>query len=592
MRALAFALLAGIVSCLPVHAARHAILVGNAQGGTGNQPLRYVANDLQRVRAVLTDACGFDPQRIAIVQDKGPSDVLAELTSLGSRLEPSDDDLVLFYYSGHADDDALRMGSQRLSLTRLREALEALPARIRVAVFDACQSGSFARLKGGRLAEPFLFTSDAKVEGYVVLASSSANESSQESDALRSSVFTFHIVNALRGSADATGDGRITLNEAYRYAYDRTVASTMHSPGGVQHPTYRFEIKGEGDVVLADLNVHSSGLLLDGAIEGHITILDTNRTVVADVTKKAGAQLLVALGPGTYEVLSRRDSGVRSAQATVDAGAVRKITTGELRKTASTGDSHSRAKGALPRDTYIAFTLGSGYLYAPQEAFDKRTEEDFGGYGGMGLDTRPALLAHLVKTTIGIAWWIGGRVMIGAELGHAGTGDQESEQTTLTDPITDRSYTCELSWRTTMDIYSLAPGVALRIGRGPLRNLALCLGVDIHHVKAIVSSTYRDELFDYVATRRITESGAIATPSLSASYVLPIRRWLDAGMQIRYRYQRRARQLRSLSMDRYSTVTPETGTPVTFEHNPLTFDMGGIDIRLYLSLNAGKDDAR
>ncbi|MBD3241233.1 MAG: hypothetical protein GF331_11655 [Chitinivibrionales bacterium] len=575
--------------CLPVHAARYALLVGNSDGGAGNQPLRYVANDLGRVRAVLVDACGFEPNRVATLQDRGPADVLAEIERLSGRLAAAGDDLVLFYYSGHADDDALRLGAERLPLTRLREALGRLPARIRVAVFDACQSGSFARLKGGRLAEPFLFTSDTKVEGYVVLASSSANESSQESDALRSSVFTFHVVNALRGSADATGDGRITLNEAYRYAYDRTVASTMHSPGGVQHPTYRFEIKGEGDIVLADLNVHSSGLLLEEAIEGHITILDTNRTVVADMTKQRGAPLLVALGAGTYEVLSRREGIVRRARSSVKKESVTRVGADALRRAPVTADGHSRAKGELARDTYVGFTIGTGYRSMPQSAFDGRIEQDYGGYSGLGLETRPRLANHLVNTVIGIEWWIGGRVMLGAELGHAGAGDQESELTTRTDPITDRPYTCELSWRTTMDIYSLSPGIAFRVSRGPLRNLALRLGLDIHHIDVVMSSTYHDELFDYVATRHIEESGALAVPSLTASYVVPIRQWFDIGILVRYRHQGAARELRSFSGPSYSTAIPETGTFVEHEDDPLKLDAGGIDIRLYLSLNAGKE---
>ena len=59
-----------------------------------------------------------------------------------------------------------------------------------------------------------------------VLASSTASELSQESEALRASYFTHHLLSGLRGAADADRDGRVTLSEAYRYAYNRTLVAT------------------------------------------------------------------------------------------------------------------------------------------------------------------------------------------------------------------------------------------------------------------------------------------------------------------------------------------------------------------------------
>jgi len=59
-----------------------------------------------------------------------------------------------------------------------------------------------------------------------VLASSSGSELSQESEQLRSSYFTHHLLVGLRGAGDADHDGQVSIDEAYRYAYHQTLLAT------------------------------------------------------------------------------------------------------------------------------------------------------------------------------------------------------------------------------------------------------------------------------------------------------------------------------------------------------------------------------
>lgn len=47
-----------------------------------------------------------------------------------------------------------------------------------------------------------------------------------ESDRLRSSFFSHHLITGLRGAADADGDERVALSEAYDYAYRQTLRSS------------------------------------------------------------------------------------------------------------------------------------------------------------------------------------------------------------------------------------------------------------------------------------------------------------------------------------------------------------------------------
>jgi uncharacterized caspase-like protein len=273
-----------------VQADRYALLVGNNTAAGGNfAELKYVKNDIAALRSILTDFCGFDKSRIVTLYNSTPEELDRSLKAFTDSMAGTSGNMFLFYYSGHADQTALKMGDAHYRLDMLKSKLSTFPSDIRIGMFDACQSGAFTRIKGGKLDEPFLFRDDGRTKGQVILCSSSLNENAQESDVLGNSVFTFHIVNALRGSGDQSGDGRVTLSEAYHYAYNHTLSTTAGSQGGVQHPSFQFRIQGEGDIVLADLNITTRGILLGPDLSGAITITGPGNTVVADWSRKKTA---------------------------------------------------------------------------------------------------------------------------------------------------------------------------------------------------------------------------------------------------------------------------------------------------------------
>jgi hypothetical protein len=124
---------------------------------------------------------------------------------------------------------------------------------VRVAFVDACQSGALTGVKGGRRAPGYeIHLADpGSVKGMAIVTSSTANELSQESDDLQGSFFTHNIMAGLRGAADSSRDGQVTLGEVYQFAFRRTLASTAASLVGGQHPTYDYRMSGAGDVILA-----------------------------------------------------------------------------------------------------------------------------------------------------------------------------------------------------------------------------------------------------------------------------------------------------------------------------------------------------
>src|SRR3989454_6549233 len=137
-----------------------------------------------------------------------------------------------------------------MPLVELREALRSAPADVRIGLLDSCQSGASTRPKGVRAAPAFdvqqAQAASMRPKGLVLIASSAADEESQESDAIGASFFTHYLASGLMGDADASGDGRVTLAEAYAYTYGRTVGTTADTEAGIQHPVYLYDLGRAG----------------------------------------------------------------------------------------------------------------------------------------------------------------------------------------------------------------------------------------------------------------------------------------------------------------------------------------------------------
>src|SRR6185436_7029392 len=168
----------------------------------------------------------------------------------------------------------LDLGAGELPLAHLRERLLSLPSTLTVVVLDACQSGAFSRIKGAQPAADFSFNSRQRLDasGVAVLASSSGSELSQESEQLRSSYFTHHLLVALRGAGDTDGDGQVSIDEAYRYAYHQTLLATAATAVGGQHVSLEVDLKGHGEVPLSYPVRATASIELPVGLEGQTIV--------------------------------------------------------------------------------------------------------------------------------------------------------------------------------------------------------------------------------------------------------------------------------------------------------------------------------
>lgn len=305
----------------------HAVVVGSHRPGPGQAPLRWAAEDAARMADVFIDLGGLDPARVALLADPDVGSLRAALDGAAVRMaaerEAGGDPSFLFYYSGHARAAGLDLGGEQLPLHTLRDELDAMPARIRLVVLDACQAGAVSGVKGVAPAAAFSSASVRGLgsEGTAIIASSTGSELSQESDTLRGSYFTHHLVTGLRGAADGDTDGVVTLDEAYAYAYDRTLTSTAETAVGRQHPTLETELKGSGGVALTRPAAARARLRFGPDLDGEILLAHADSGVVsAEVSKAGGDALTLALPAGAYTVWWAQGARTRRCRLDLDEG--------------------------------------------------------------------------------------------------------------------------------------------------------------------------------------------------------------------------------------------------------------------------------
>jgi hypothetical protein len=333
------ALLLLLVAARPAHAeaGRYAIVVGDNQGDRSEMVLRYSESDARRVAEVLRSVGGFFPENITTLTNVAADDVRRALIGLNARLRQNSGHSVLFvFYSGHADADALHLAGTRLNLTELRDLAAGSPAEARVLVVDSCRSGVLTRVKGGRPARTFDIQVDVPfpAQGLAILTSSAAGEDSQESDQLGASIFTHHLLSGLLGAADRDGDGRISVDEAFTYAAERTLASTALTLPGPQHPTYRLEMGGRMDLLLTEPGAKRAdlGSLVFAQAGTYLIQRDgPSGNIVAELTSGRGGGRVVAEG-GRYLVTQRGPDHLQQGTFTVSQGRATVVAENDLRR--------------------------------------------------------------------------------------------------------------------------------------------------------------------------------------------------------------------------------------------------------------------
>ncbi|HEU0032901.1 MAG TPA: caspase family protein [Kofleriaceae bacterium] len=341
----ALALVVGLAAPARAETRRVAVIVGNNIGNQPAQALRYAEVDAAKVGRVLVELGGVAQGDLFLLQgqDLATLDATlrrakAQIAAYKSRLDRV---VVIFYYSGHSDGVALELGRDRYAFADLRRWLKDTGADVRLGLVDSCKSGALLAMKGGTLGPAFhiRLTDELSSTGEALLTSSAADENALESREIGGSFFTHHLVSGLRGAADASGDAKVTLTEAYQYAYKHTISTSAATLAGPQHPAYDYRLSGQGELILTELARPTAALVLPDGFDRALVIELARAQVIAELDR--GDPRQVAVVPGRYRVRAWRGGVPVEATLAIGSG-TRALRWDEL---GSTTVVATRAKG-------------------------------------------------------------------------------------------------------------------------------------------------------------------------------------------------------------------------------------------------------
>lgn len=409
---------------------RFALLVGANDGGREREQLRYAETDATLFGKALGELGGVASRDRLLLSDPDPATLeraFLELAKLAAASEAKGERVqFLFYYSGHSDESGLLLGGVNFDYKKLRKLIDQVPADVRIGILDSCSSGAFTRYKGGKKQDGFLSGGAAEVRGHAYLTSSSADEAAQESDRIGGSFFTHFLVTGLRGAADADGDRRVTLDEAYRFAFDETLARTESTAGGPQHAAYDIQLTGTGDLVFTDLRKTSAKLEIAAEVVGRIYVRDRRGTLAAELYKaKGSAAIVLALEPGDYTLTIDDGRQLHRAAVAVRSGKTAALGSGELEDvpiegTRLRGGDSSKPDGPAPLPANIRrmpFNIGIAPVAELNRAFGgdpviNNLSLSFGATGAYRVDG--------IQMALGAAWTT--EDMRGIQLAIGGVG--------------------------------------------------------------------------------------------------------------------------------------------------------------------------
>ncbi len=252
-----------------------AVVIGAGRYESSEVPrLRYTVPDAEGFYQILIGPGGFKQEHVLLLTDKTErKPTLRNIKwALGTFLARSakKDDTVFIFFAGHGAPEVDQQGVERDGLAKYLVSIDAEPDDLystalpmdelqtifnrieaeRVVVFlDACYSGSaggrtFASKKTRAMNVDDLFLERlTRSKGRAILTASRPAEVSLELAELGHGVFTYYLIEGLKGAADLNHDGIVTLQELYEYL-EQQVSQKARSVGGNQHPVMKGELEG------------------------------------------------------------------------------------------------------------------------------------------------------------------------------------------------------------------------------------------------------------------------------------------------------------------------------------------------------------
>ena len=238
-------------------------------GGVQIQNLKSAADDAQAIYDYLRsdEGGGFSPDRTILLKDEGATKEAVE-QALGKLRQSKPDDYFVVFIAAHGvlapqfdtklgrtietpyfilyDTDPRQMVNTGLPMKAFEDAVHTIPARKGLILTDTCHSagvqlagrGGEATTRANSLLIDQLKRSDAQGVGYL-WAADQTEVSLEDSDLNQGGgeghgVFTYFLLEGLRGNADQNVDGVVTFDELKKYVREKVASYTENkqNPGG------------------------------------------------------------------------------------------------------------------------------------------------------------------------------------------------------------------------------------------------------------------------------------------------------------------------------------------------------------------------
>jgi DNA-binding winged helix-turn-helix (wHTH) protein len=252
---------------------RWAVLAGvNHYHSADITDLHYCVSDAKELHDLLGSQSdfGYDPRRLTLLTSENAleADRTKRRSILGSLSEmaakTAGDDMLLFYFAGHGvvvDGEAYILPADSclgdllkdtaLSIRRVKEIMQHAKAHTKIILLDACHCGvelSSRAVSADEAGREFNRSVFQQAEGFAIFASSARSESTFEDTQKRHGVFTYYLLEALRGAANTRPHDRvISLNEVANYVTDQ-----VQKWGEDHHVTLKpnLDYQGTGEIAI------------------------------------------------------------------------------------------------------------------------------------------------------------------------------------------------------------------------------------------------------------------------------------------------------------------------------------------------------
>jgi hypothetical protein len=244
----------------------YALLVGVGRSSYPAWSLPVTVRDVRALKAVLGDPhyCGYinDPQHLRTLTDEDATkkNILHALETLEGAVAQDPEATVFIYYSGHGwlqnedryfliphDANPRTLASTALPAERFIQRLRRIRAKRLLVILDTCHAEGMAAAKntmpvsfGVQAAPEDLVEQLSQGSGRVVFTSCRGEQSSWIFPDQSLSLFTHHLIGALKGAGSKAGEKAVRVSSLMQYVAQH-VPDSARTLGQDQTPFFKIE---------------------------------------------------------------------------------------------------------------------------------------------------------------------------------------------------------------------------------------------------------------------------------------------------------------------------------------------------------------